>query len=135
VTSEKPTSLSKNCKQCGEEFRKHTYVTETGAYTPDFFLPAAELFVELKGVANSGTGNSFEIKMTKNLTKQVFVRKTHSIITVTQKQFIDWLKDASLWGTIPILEQRSYRTTKGLVTTHADQKHSTKEVASLNTTG
>lgn len=116
------------------EYEKHTYVTETGAYTPDFFLPAAELFVELKGVADSGTGNGFEIKMTKNLVKQVFVRRAHDIITVTQKQFIEWLKDANLWQTIPILEQRSYRTTKGLVTTHADQKHTTKEIASTNPT-
>lgn len=117
------------------EYEKHIYVTETGAYTPDFFLPVAELFVELKGVADSGTGNSFEIMMTKNLAKQVSVRKTHSIITITQKQFISWLKDANLWQTIPILEQRSYKTTKGLVTTHADQKRSTKEIAVTNTAG
>ena len=44
------------------------------------------------------------------------------VITITQKEFTTGLKTASLWSTIPNLEQRNYKKTQGLVITYENQK-------------
>lgn len=103
------------------EYELKTFITENGAYTPDFFLPELNLFVELKGVEN--TGKPFEKLMTKNLSKQDVVSLSHSIITITQKEFINGLKLAEIWKIIPNLEQRNYKKSKELVITYEDQKN------------
>lgn len=103
-------------------YENKTFITNKGAYTPDFFLPDLNLFVELKGVENNG--KPFEKMMTKNLSKhQSVVEQACKIITITQKEFITGIKTANLWSSIPNLEQRNYKKTQGLVVTHENQKN------------
>jgi len=101
-------------------YENKTFLTEKGAYTPDFFLPEFNLFVELKGVENNG--KPFANMMTKNLSKhQSVLEQAYKIITITQKEFTTGLKSANIWPTIPNLEQRNYKKTQGLVVTHENQ--------------
>lgn len=101
-------------------YESKTFLTDNGAYTPDFFLPELNLFVELKGVET--TEKSYNKMMTKNLAKQKAVLEQGcKIITITQKEFITGIKTANLWSTIPNLEQKNYKKTKGLVVTYEDQ--------------
>lgn len=103
-------------------YENKTFITNKGAYTPDFFLPDLNLFVELKGVENNG--KPFEKMMTKNLSKhQSVLEQGCKIITITQKEFITGIKTANLWSSIPNLEQRNYKKTQGLVVTHENQKN------------
>jgi hypothetical protein len=101
-------------------YESKTFQTAHGAYTPDFYLPEFDTFVELKGVQNINT--TYSQMMTKNLTSHTILREQkYKIITVTQKEFINALKDAKLWGAIPNLEQRSYKKTAYLVTKHENK--------------
>ena len=103
-------------------YENKTFITNKGAYTPDFFLPDLNLFVELKGVENNG--KPFEKMMTKNLSKhQSVLEQGCKIITITQKEFITGIKTANLWSSIPNLEQRNYKKTQGLVVTYENQKN------------
>jgi hypothetical protein len=103
------------------EYETKTFITENGAYTPDFFLPELSLFIELKGVEN--TGKHFEILMTKNLSKKDIISSDVNIITITQKEFIQGLKFAEIWKIIPNLEQRNYKKTKELVFKYEDKNN------------
>lgn len=110
------------------EYESKTFETAKGAYTPDFYLPEAKLYVELKGVENDG--KSYSKMMRKNLS-------SHSqlgvdIIVLTQKELIQFLKNASLWHTIPNLEQRNYKKTAHLVKKHENQAASTNHTARAN---
>jgi len=107
-------------------YESKTFTTKNGAYTPDFFLPDLNLFVELKGVEN--TGKPFEILMTKNLSKQSVVAADFNIITITQKEFIAGLKLAEIWLKIPNLEQRNYKKSKELVVKYEDQKNKSDRI-------
>jgi hypothetical protein len=105
------------------KFESKTFLTKEGAYTPDFFLPELNLFVELKGVEK--TQNPFNVLMTKNLDKQKYIPKKYKIITITQEEFISGLKKANLWDKIPNLEQKNYRKTKRLIIKHENKKNNT----------
>lgn len=65
--------------------------------------------------------------MTKNLDKASMLQHIN-IFVITQKMFINALKNANLWLVIPNLEQRNYRNkkTKELIITYEDQKHQQK---------
>lgn len=109
-----------------------TFQSEKGAYTPDFFLPVLNLFVELKGVEKAQ--KSFNILMTKNLDKQEYIPKKYNIITITQKEFISGLKMANFWDKIPNLEQKNYRNTKWLIAKHENKKNHSSTVRKRNRT-
>lgn len=101
-------------------YEAKTFVTEKGAYTPDFYLPEFDTFVELKGAENNG--KSFGDLMNRNLaTHPELQNKGTRIIVVTQKEFIAILKSENLWSTIPNLEQRNYKKTLHLVRKHENQ--------------
>jgi len=105
------------------QYEQTTFQTTIGAYTPDFFIPQLNLFIELKGVENNG--KPFENLMTRNLEKQEGLKeKNYNIITITQKEFINGIKKAELWNTIPNLEQKNYKKTRNLVVQYEDQKNS-----------
>lgn len=108
------------------EYESQTFITENGAYTPDFFLPELSLFIELKGVEN--TGKYFEILMTRNLSKKEIISSDVNIITITQKEFIQGLKFAEIWKIIPNLEQRNYKKTKELVSKHEDKSNKNNRI-------
>lgn len=105
------------------EYEKKTFVSGVGAYTPDFYIPVLDVYVELKGVSEGLS--AFHLMMTKNLAKAKMVR---NLCVITQKMFIETLRNANLWSVIPNLEQRNYRNKKlkELVITHENQKHQTK---------
>ena len=111
-----------------------TFLTAKGAYTPDFFLPDLNLFVELKGVEDNG--KPFEKMMTKNLLKhQSVLDQAGKIITITQKEFITGIKAANLWSVIPNLEQRNYKKTKELAVTYEDQANQQDKSGNSNQSG
>jgi hypothetical protein len=101
-------------------YEAKTFVTEKGAYTPDFYLPEFDTFVELKGAENDG--KSFGNLMNRNLAIHPELQsKGVRIIVITQKEFIKTLKDENLWSTIQNLEQRNYKKTLHLVIKHENQ--------------
>jgi hypothetical protein len=103
------------------KYEPKTFQTEYGAYTPDFFLPEFDLYVELKGVEISE--EKYAKMMTKNLAAHPMLLKSYGvqIITITQREFITALKCINLWKTIPNLEQRNYKKTRNLVIKHEDK--------------
>ena len=104
-------------------YESQTFSTANGAYTPDFFLPNWNLFVELKGVVGE---SEYAALMGRNLKHHTLLKEQGvNLMVITQKQFANALKDASLWKTIPNLEQRNYRKTRHLVQSYEDQANST----------
>ena len=106
-------------------YEKKTFITDKGAYTPDFYIPELNTYVELKGVEKNNS--AFSKIMTKNLDKASTLQN-ENIFVITQKMFINALKNANLWLTIPNLEQRNYRNKKTLelIITYEDQKNQQK---------
>lgn len=114
-------------------YEPKTFQTEHGAYTPDFYLPEFDLYVELKGVEISN--GKYARMMTKNLAVHP-VLKSYGvrIITITQREFIAALKYVNLWKIIPNLEQRNYKKTAQLVVKHEDQTTPTSHSLTTNPT-
>lgn len=102
------------------EYENHTFEYESKRYTPDFFLPEFNVFIELKGV---GKGNKpFQKFMRRNVDAYTKTIKRNLLI-VSQKEFIKILREIGLWKKLPVLEIRNYRRNKELVYTHEDQKN------------
>lgn len=99
------------------EYESKTFATDKGAYTPDFYLPLADLFVELKGPEDEGTKFTNMMRRNVGLHHQLDV----NIVTFTQNWFHSFLKEAKLWDTIPNLEQRNYKKTAHLIVKHENQ--------------
>jgi hypothetical protein len=103
-------------------YEPKTFRVGRHTYTPDFFLPEFDMYVELKGL-ESKTDHPHEADWRKNLDKIPCVETQYRIkvLIVTQKEFVSAIKDANLWTAIPNLEQRSYKKTAYLVIKHEDQ--------------
>jgi hypothetical protein len=103
-------------------YEPKTFRVDKHTYTPDFFLPEFDMYIELKGL-EAKTDHPHEVDWRKNLDKipAVEIQYRIKILVVTQKEFISMIKDANLWTIIPNLEQRSYKKTAHLVIKHEDQ--------------
>jgi len=83
---------------------------KTRRYTPDFFLPDLNLYVELKGIRK-------DRKYEKNVTCLEHLKSKKVPITLIEmKVFYYFLKSENLFSKIENLEHRSYKRTKGLAT-------------------
>lgn len=104
-------------------------------YTPDFFLPEFDVYVELKGL-EAKTDHPHEADWRKNLDKIPAVEAQYRIkvLVVTQKEFVSAIKHANLWNNIPNLEQRSYKKTAHLVIKHENQAAPTSHSLATNPT-
>jgi len=104
------------------QYEPATFKVGKYSYTPDFFLPEFDLYVELKGL-EAATTHPYEADCRKNLGKIPSVEAKYRIkvLVVTQKEFASAVKDANLWHTIPNLEQRCYKKTAHLATKHENQ--------------
>lgn len=104
------------------EHEKHSFGLLNHTYTPDFYLPEFDLFVELKGLENGKS--SFSKMMNRNLKNVPLLKETGiRVIVVTQKEFKQVLKQENLWKEIPNLEQRNYKKTSHLALTHEHKKN------------
>lgn len=96
------------------EYEKKTFNVANKFYTPDFYLPEFNTFIELKGVEL--IDKPYNNMMTRNLNShQYILNQGIQILTVTQKEFISILKEQGLWDVVPNLEQRNYKKTINLV--------------------
>lgn len=93
-------------------YEKTTFQLGTHYYTPDFYIPELNLYVELKGpedVERYKTSN-------KNLCHHAeLIERGVRIVKFTQRDFTNALKEAELWKLIPNLEQRNYPKTLCLI--------------------
>lgn len=110
-----------------------TFRVDRYTYTPDFFLPEFDMYVELKGL-EAKTNHPHEADWRKNLDKIPIVEAQYRIrvLVVTQKEFISAIKDANLWTAVPNLEQRSYKKTAHLVIKHENQTSSSNHSPATN---
>lgn len=78
-------------------------------YTPDFFLPSMNLYVETKAGRQDGAYED-NLKAVESLKQQGI-----NIVVVFMKDFYEMLKDKGLYDIIPNLERRNYKRTRHLV--------------------
>ena len=116
-------------------YEPKTFRVDKHAYTPDFFLPEFDMYIELKGL-EAKTDHPHEADWRKNLDKIPAVEFQYRIkvLVVTQKEFISMIKDANLWTTVPNLEQRSYKKTAHLIIKHENQTTPTSHSLTTNPT-
>lgn len=102
------------------EYEKYTFSFNERFYTPDFYLPQIDVFVELKGPEKDST--KFSNLMRKNLSNFEELEKNgKNCLLITQSKFILALKNSELWDKIPNLEQRNYKKTQNLVVKHENK--------------
>lgn len=102
------------------EYESKTFNLNGQHYTPDFYLPDSNMYVELKGIVNESTYSKL---MTKNLRHhKELIDLGLNLVVIEQSQFKTLLNDASLWKTVPNLEQRNYKKTKELVVKHHENQ-------------
>jgi hypothetical protein len=87
-------------------------------YTPDFYLPSTDVYVELKGVKE---GNSkFSKKINSNSSaRNALISSGTNITVLYMVDFYAMLKSLHLYDKIPNLENRSYGKTAHLIKAHA----------------
>lgn len=79
-------------------------------YTPDFYHPAQDLYIETKAGRPDGAYEE-NLKAVKELQRQGV-----TISVVFMNDFYEMLKSKDLYNVIPNLERRNYKLTKHLVT-------------------
>ena len=88
-------------------------------YTPDFYLPETDEFVELKGV-RLGV-NSFSKKINSNSqAREALQSQGVRIKVIYMDDFYSSLKEQQLYDKIPNLENRNYGNTVRFIKTHKD---------------
>lgn len=84
-------------------------------YTPDFYHPKCDLYIELKGVQNSAS-TKFSAMLTKNLAAhQELINRGVKIFTIYMADFYRFIKQVGVYDTLPNLEHRNYAGTRHLV--------------------
>jgi hypothetical protein len=78
-------------------------------YTPDFFLPSMNLYVETKAGRPDGAYED-NLSAVESLQQQGI-----NVTVVFMKDFYEMLKDKGLYAVIPNLERRNYKHTRHLV--------------------
>jgi len=102
------------------EYEKRTFSLLGKKYTPDFYLPEFQIYIELKGVELNG--KKFNTLMSRNLTNHNKLKEQNiKILTVTQKEFILVMRELGLWNELSILELRNYRKNKDLVSNYENK--------------
>lgn len=96
-------------------FESKTFVVNAGSgsvkyYTPDFYHPAQDCYVETKAGRQDGAYEN-NLKSVKVLQQQGI-----AITVVFMNEFYEMLKAKGLYDVIPNLERRNYKRTKHLVT-------------------
>ncbi len=81
----------------------------TRKYTPDFYLPDEDRYVEVKALRKDGLYNSNLICVKK------LDELGYNITLVPMREFYQMLRDQGLYKTIPNLENRDYRGTLELI--------------------
>lgn len=94
-------------------YEKTTFQLGTRYYTPDFYLPELNLYVELKGPEDEERYHTSNKNLCHHTT---LIERGIRIVKFTQRDFIGTLKEAGLWKVIPNLEQRNYPKTLCLIT-------------------
>jgi hypothetical protein len=102
------------------EYENHTFGYKEKKYTPDFYLPEFDMFIELKGVEKGS--KPFQKFMRRNVEAYTKTIK-RNLLVVSQKEFMLTLRELNLWKKLPVLEIRNYRQNKELVYTYEDQKN------------
>lgn len=99
------------------QFQPKTFEWKNGQchYTPDFYHPDFDFYVELKSRPNSG--DAYSVMMTKNLDAHDEIRSNYGIViyTLYMNDFYQILRDSNVYWTLPNLEKRNYRATKCLI--------------------
>jgi len=94
---------------------------KTRYYTPDFYLPELDEYVELKGVRESE--NSFSKMLNSNSQARETLRDLGvNIKVIYMNDFYEMLKTTGLWEKITNLENKNYAKTVHLIRTHKDQQ-------------
>jgi hypothetical protein len=78
-------------------------------YTPDFYFPDEDRYVEVKALRKDGLYNS-NLSCVKKLGEMGY-----NITLVPMREFYQMLRDQGLYKTIPNLENRDYRGTLELI--------------------
>lgn len=93
---------------------------KTRFYTPDFYFPETNEYVELKGIELQ-KDNSFSEKINSNsLARKYLEEQGVKIKVIYMKDFYSQLKSSNLYNKIPNLENRDYARTKYLISTRDD---------------
>ena len=105
------------------EYEKKVFETEVNGkkrfYTPDFYLPDSDEFIELKGVRESE--NLFSKKLNSNSAARESLNSTNTKIKVVyMNDFYSMLRSSDLYDKIPNLENKDYGRTAHLIKTHKD---------------
>lgn len=84
-------------------------------YTPDFYHPATNSYVELKGLRPTES-SSFANKINSNSNTREHLKKQGlNVIVIYMDEFYSMLKSSCLFDNIKNLEARNYATTKLLI--------------------
>jgi hypothetical protein len=105
------------------EYEKNVFEAEVDGkkrfYTPDFFLPDSNEFIELKGVRESE--NIFSKMLNSNsASRESLKSKNVEIRVVYMNDFYSMLKSLDIYDKIPNLENKNYGRTAHLIKTHKD---------------
>lgn len=101
------------------EFESKTFTVtlnngKTRNYTPDFYIPSVDVFIELKSCLPSAS--KFSKMMNSNFEAALKLNETGSILyIITMKSFYDFIKSKDLHCTIPNIEHTNYNGTKQLI--------------------
>lgn len=105
------------------EYEKKVFETEVNGkkrfYTPDFYLPDSDEFIELKGIRESE--NLFSKKLNSNSAARESLDSTNvKIKVVYMNDFYSMLRSSDLYNKIPNLENKDYGRTAHLIKTYKD---------------
>lgn len=90
-------------------------------YTPDFYIPTENQYVELKGLKLSSS--SFSKKINSNSeARDALVNSGVNVKVIYMNDFYDMLKSIDLYGKISNLENRNYVKTAQLILRHEDRQ-------------
>lgn len=87
-------------------------------YTPDFYLPQTDEFIELKGIKLGESKYSKLINSNSEARELLSKQGLIKISVLYMNDFYKMLKESDLYLKIPNLEQRNYAITKKLIVKH-----------------
>ncbi len=105
------------------EYEKHVFEVKlsesTKFYTPDFYLPETDEFIELKGVRLSANAFSKKINSNSHVREALQAQGTR-IKVIYMDDFYSFLREHHLYDKIPNLENKHYGNTACFIKTHKD---------------
>jgi hypothetical protein len=109
------------CKHIGKQYvyEHKTFSTRANGidrmYTPDFFHPETDAYVELKGMPPRSDSAFSQLQNANSAAREYLVEQGIDIKVIYMRDFYHVLKEDGLYDVIPNLEHRSYKDTKSLV--------------------